>query len=528
MSNVVVIGGDAALTDLLATGLEASPGVASCRTARAAGDLEKPSPEEIDVLVVAPGEERGFPAVDAAERAVAALAGVPHVVLISSAAVNEPNAHHPGLVSEERLPALRKGNAVARGWRELEERVRQALAGTPATLTVLRPAALVVPGGQGFWSRLFAGRVAFTPPGFDPTIQLLGADDLAAAVAWAISNPRAETYNLAPAGGIPLAKALRDARTWRLPVPYGVQWLARKAFHALGAAPAEYLDYLRYSWTVSDAKIRQAGFQPGTARAQDDDFGFDPRYVERLGKYFFRFLHDAYWRIEVRGLEHVPRAGAAVLTGMHRGFQPWDGVMAMYLLTREAGRTPRFLIHPTLVKFPFLAPYMIKCGGLHACNENASWVLERGELLAIFPEGIRGAFLRYRDVYKLGKFGRDEYVKMALRHRAPIVPFVTVGSAEIYPIFGKIKWRWWKRYTEWPCFPITPTMGTIPLPSKWHTRFLEPLHVERDHQPEAADDLATVRAISREVKARMKAALDEMLRRRKSIFYGSIFEESAA
>jgi len=171
---------------------------------------------------------------------------------------------------------------------------------------------------------------------------------------------------------------------------------------------------------------------------------------------------------------------------------------------------------------------MIKCGGLHACNENAAWVLERGELLAIFPEGIRGAFRYYRDVYRLGKFGRDEYVKMALRHRAPIVPFVTVGSAEIYPIFGKLKWGWWKRYTEWPCFPITPTMGTIPLPSKWHTHFLEPLHVEREHPPEAADDLATVRAISREVKARMRSALDDMLRRRKSVFFGSIFEEAAA
>jgi hypothetical protein len=71
-------------------------------------------------------------------------------------------------------------------------------------------------------------------------------------------------------------------------------------------------------------------------------------------------------------------------------------------------------------------------------------------------------------------------------------------------------------------------MGTIPLPSKWHTRFLEPLEVQLLHPPEAANDVATVRAISREVKARMRAALDDMLRRRKSIFFGSIFEESAA
>jgi 1-acyl-sn-glycerol-3-phosphate acyltransferase/nucleoside-diphosphate-sugar epimerase len=524
MSNVVVIGPDPALTELLASRL------GTARTARDAEDLGELA-AGADAVVAVPGELRGEPLVDAAACLAEKLRGVPHAVLVSSAAVNEPNAHHPGMVSEERLPALRKGNAVARRWRELEAAFGGALEGSPTVLTVLRPAALVVPGGRGWWSRLLAGRVAFTPLGFDPTVQLLSPEELADAVAWALEHPRPETYNVAPAGGVPLAKALKAAGTWRVPVPFAVQWLARKALRPLGAAPADQLDYLRYSWTVSDAKIREAGFRPSSSSSSPplhDPFGFDPDYVRRLGKYFFRFLHDAYWRIEVRGLEHVPRSGPAVLTGMHRGFQPWDGVMAMYLLTRELGRTPRFLVHPTLVKFPFLAPYMIKCGGLHACNENAAWVLERGELLAIFPEGIRGAFRRYRDVYKLGRFGRDEYVKMALRHRSPIVPFVTVGSAEIYPIFGKISWGWWKRYTEWPCFPITPTMGTVPLPSKWHTRFLEPLDVQLRHPPEAANDVATVRAISREVRARMRSALDDMLRRRKSIFFGSIFEESAA
>ncbi len=214
-----------------------------------------------------------------------------------------------------------------------------------------------------------------------------------------------------------------------------------------------------------------------------------------------------------------------MLTGIHRGFMPWDGVMAVHLINRELGRIPRFLVHPTLVKFPYLTPYMIKLGGVLASQENAAWVLERDQLLAIYPEGIRGAFAYYKDAYRLGKFGRDEYVKMALRHRAPIVPFVTVGSAEIFPIFGRLNWRWWKRYSEWPCFPITPTMGLVPLPSKWHTRFLEPLHVEESYPPEAADDRAVVREISREVRGRMQEAIAEMLRRRRSIFHGELFDD---
>ena len=181
-----------------------------------------------------------------------------------------------------------------------------------------------------------------------------------------------------------------------------------------------------------------------------DDWGMDPKYIERRGRDLFRFLHDVYWRVEVRGLEHVPRAGRAVLAGVHRGFMPFDGVMALHLLVRETGRYPRFLLHPTLLKFPFLSDFMARLGGVPACRENAERILAREGMVAIFPEGIRGAFTPYRRAYRLGRFGRDEYVRIALRSRAPIVPFVTVGSAEIFPILGRIDWGWWKRRTEWP------------------------------------------------------------------------------
>jgi len=115
---------------------------------------------------------------------------------------------------------------------------------------------------------------------------------------------------------------------------------------------------------------------------------------------------------------------------------------------------------------------------------------------------------------------------MALRHRAPIVPFITIGSAEIFPIFKKIEWRWWKRQTEWPCLPLTTfPFLPLPLPSKWHTQFLAPIHVENQYPPEAADDPAAVRAISQEVRSRMEEAIAKILSRRKSIFYGSVFEQ---
>jgi hypothetical protein len=49
----------------------------------------------------------------------------------------------------------------------------------------------------------------------------------------------------------------------------------------------------------------------------------------------------------------------------------------------------------------------------------------------VLPEGVEGAFRPYKDAYRLGRFAPGAFVKAAWRHRAPIVPFVTVGSVAI-------------------------------------------------------------------------------------------------
>jgi 1-acyl-sn-glycerol-3-phosphate acyltransferase len=253
----------------------------------------------------------------------------------------------------------------------------------------------------------------------------------------------------------------------------------------------------------------------------------DEHFIRVRSRRALGFLEKRYWRIEISGLEHIPQEGRAVLAGVHRGFMPFDGVMMVHILQKYRGRIPRFLLHPTLVKFPFLAPFLTNLGGIIACQENADYVLGRGELLGIFPEGIRGAFRRYGEAHTIDRFGRSDFVKMALRHQAPIIPFVILGTAEMFPILAKVEWSWWKRNMEWPCFPITPTFPLlpVPLPSKWHLRVLPPIPVQEGYSPEAADDIRVVSQIGNEVRDRMQQALDAMRRRRRSIFFGTIFDD---
>lgn len=518
MSPVLLLGPDDSVTAAIAARLAL------------AHEVAREPGEEADAAVYRPrlrARRLGLPDLEEAEARLRACAAArpAKLVLLSSAAVHSPRHDHPGYVGEAfRSPAR---SVFARAWGDLEELARRLL--PPETgLTVLRPVAVLARDSPDYLSRLLRGRLAFTLAGHDPPVQLLSPEDLAEAVARAVERGRPGVYHVAPDGAVPLRTALRQAGARRVPLPLAVQRAARAVPARLGwTDPAGQLDSIRYSSTVSNRKIRdELGFEPGAEDPGFDPYGMDKGYIDAFGRTLFRFLHRRWWRVETRGLEHVPRRGRAVLVGVHRGFQPWDGIMALHTIATEVGRYPRFLIHPGLIKLPFLANYMTRLGGIVACRENAEWVLGNDELLGFFPEGIRGAFSLYRDAYKLKKFGRDEFVRVALRNRAPIVPFVTLGSAETFPILGKIEWRWFQRRTDWPFLPIAPPF-VVPLPSKWHTLFLEPLPVHLDHPPESADDPAVVRQISLEVRRRMEEALAQMLRKRRSIFFGSIFEQDA-
>ena len=552
MRRVLIIDEREGVAELLVERLGESPAVEWCRRGprresdpRGAGAAASFAMREVDTVVYAPllSGTRGAPYLADAEAVFGLCAGVEHFVLLSSAAVYGASAGNPGLILESRPAPRAATETLAGGWLGLEALAAARLCEGPRTrLTILRPAATLVPGGTDYFSRLFQKRLALTLPGYDPSVQLLSVEDLARAVRCAVERGEGGVYNVAPAGVIPLRKALRLAGVKRLPFPRTLQRLAR---------PAVQLDSIRYSWTVSNGRAeRELGFTPrhscadavrglraargGDGRApgtfaaggdEYDDFGLDEEYVAAFGRTLFRFLERRYWRIEVDGFERVPREGRAVLVGPHRGFMPWDGIMLIHMIAQRAGRVPRFLMHPGLVRWPFCFNFMTKLGGVIACQENADRVLAREGLLGVFPEGVNGVFTLYRDAYRLGKFGRNDFVKIALRHQAPIVPFVNVGSAEIFPILKKFEWRWWRRYTDWPCLPVTPT--PLPLPSKWHVQFLEPVHVAGRYPPEAADDAGVVRAISLEVRGRMDEAIGTILRRRRSIFYGSVFGQEA-
>jgi 1-acyl-sn-glycerol-3-phosphate acyltransferase len=255
-----------------------------------------------------------------------------------------------------------------------------------------------------------------------------------------------------------------------------------------------------------------------------DPFGFDRRFTETL-RPFFEFLYTVWWRVETTGLENVPAEGAGLIVANHSGVLPYDGLMVNVAVRHEhpARRECRMLALDMFALLPFLAPLLARSGAVRANQENGERLLRAGELVGVFPEGVKGVGKYYRERYKLARFGRGGFVRLALRTGAPIVPCAVFGAEEIHPVLARADWI--GKPLGLPYFPITPTfpalgpLGVVPLPSKWSIDFADPIPMER-HGPEAADDPILVNRVSEEVRGTVQRMLDGRLKRRRSVWFG--------
>jgi 1-acyl-sn-glycerol-3-phosphate acyltransferase len=284
----------------------------------------------------------------------------------------------------------------------------------------------------------------------------------------------------------------------------------------LGAAVARLLPALRDRLAAFADAVRVLGPPEGL-----DPFGMDPRLVERAQP-LLDFLLGTWWRAELRGAAHVPAVGPAVVVANHAGAVPWDTLVLRYALRRAppSHRDLRPLLDDRECALPVFGGLAVRLGAVRATPEAAGRILADGSLLGVFPEGSRGAAKPWRDRYRIQRFGRGGFVKVALRARAPIVPCAIVGSEEAAPGVARAGWL-----AERLGLPALGTLtllrvgpaALVPLPSKWTLRLGEPIPLH-GLGPADADDPATVNALTEQVRSSIQAMLDEDVAARSSVF----------
>lgn len=261
----------------------------------------------------------------------------------------------------------------------------------------------------------------------------------------------------------------------------------------------------------------------GQLRYDLDDFGFDREWTEALLP-LFKLIYRKYWRVQTSGIHHVPRRGAALLVSNHAGVLPYDGAMIKVALFEEGlDRHARALIADWFFGLPALSWFLRRSGQTLGNPRDTHRLLASGELVLVFPEGVKGTGKLFTERYRLRRFGRGGFVESAIRARVPIVPISVVGSEELYPMLADI--RPLAQLTGFPYFPVTPTwpwlgpLGLVPLPSKWRIAFHEPIRT--DELPvSAADDPSIVMDYADRVRDVIQAGLVADLMQRRSVFRG--------
>jgi 1-acyl-sn-glycerol-3-phosphate acyltransferase len=264
----------------------------------------------------------------------------------------------------------------------------------------------------------------------------------------------------------------------------------------------------------------RSGYGADAQRPQDlPDSGYDPAFVERTAP-LLEFLWSRYFRVRLLGIENVPNDGAALLVGNHSGGIPYDGAMLLHGIRRDHPRHRH--VRPLVANFAFRSGWMAnvvaRVGCVRASMETAGPMLARGELVAVFPEGLKGVGKLYRERYRLARFGRGGFVRLAREAQVPLLPVAVVGAEEIHPVIGKIT-----RFAEplgIPYIPITPTFpwlgpfGLLPVPTKWTIQIGAPI------APPAPGDEGGTSRVAESVRVAIDGMISDLLAQRRSILFG--------
>jgi len=252
-----------------------------------------------------------------------------------------------------------------------------------------------------------------------------------------------------------------------------------------------------------------------------DEYGFNPASYAGV-ETFVRFLYKNWFGVQIAGLGNIPAKGSAILFGNHSGGLPLDGYLLYdgIINYHPSPRRIRFLATKFLLKTPLVGESLRGFGCIPPDCETAKKLLLKQELVLFYPEAEKGTGKLFKKRYRLVHFHAG-FVRAAIATGSPLIPIVTIGGDEIYPILANIKPI--AKLLKWPYFPITPFFPwlpfpfyAIPLPIQIMICVWRPFKLR--YPPEAADDANLVAEIANDIQNDIQAKVNDLLAIRTSPF----------
>ncbi|MGH2728242.1 MAG: SDR family oxidoreductase [Actinomycetota bacterium] len=191
--------------------------------------------------------------------------GVRKLIHVSSATVYGAHSDNDFPLTESSL--LRANPEFSYAWHKLEaERMVEAFQEDhpDVVVTVLRPAIVFGPNVQNFISRMLEAPRVTTVKGYEPPLQLVHEEDVAAAIHLALGSDLAGAFNVASDGWLTRDEVLGLTGKKRVELPEAVAFTLAERLWKVGVseAPPGELHFVMHPWVVDNAKLKAAGWRP--------------------------------------------------------------------------------------------------------------------------------------------------------------------------------------------------------------------------------------------------------------------------
>ncbi|MCB1193872.1 MAG: 1-acyl-sn-glycerol-3-phosphate acyltransferase [Leptospiraceae bacterium] len=216
-----------------------------------------------------------------------------------------------------------------------------------------------------------------------------------------------------------------------------------------------------------------------------------------LTEQFISVVNHSYFRTELIHTEKVPpkkHGKPRIFFSNHSGMSfPWDAIVFSSHYWEhnnfQADKFIRPLAAPMLSESKWMSPYMIdnfwrRGGALDATMENFEYLMEKGEDVLIYPEGVPGIGKGFDRKYQIQNFSTS-FLRMAVHYDADLIPIYTINAEYCHPYSYKNDRL--NRFVQrlgvpfLPLSPITALVGVLPwafyfsLPAKIHFVFGDPI-----------------------------------------------------
>jgi len=231
----------------------------------------------------------------------------------------------------------------------------------------------------------------------------------------------------------------------------------------------------------------------------------------RVLPHFLLEIMRKYFRLQIEGIENIPRRGPVIIAPNHSGYSGFDAFLLSYTIQKEARRIPRVLTHYFWFLTQSTAIPAQKMGFTEATFENGVKELKKNNILILFPEGEKGNFKPSKEMYQLQEFKRG-FVRMAIETGAVIVPTVVLGAEETHINLSQLKFT---KFLRGLVIPLP--LNIVPLPAKWKIKFLEPIRLPIP--PSKMDDQELIHETTSEIQDTLQDAIRKELKNRKWVYF---------